>query len=213
MSGYSLGGVLVSSRTHADGKRLYPRRTSTNDTTRTVTVVGAGDMGHGSVAHFALHGLDVSLVDHRQSNLDRARGRIREVVESHHEEGLAITSSEEVLAGVETTLDREAGVAPTEDVNAAIRDGYARRTSVIGPFETMDVAGLGLFRTVAADRYPHLSDAEEPGDPFDEYLARDRGGIEDGAGFFEYGDPPEAVTRSRDEQLAALARLFDERRD
>lgn len=170
-------------------------------------------MVHGSVAHFALHGLDVSPVDRRQSNLDRARGRIRQVVEFHHEEGLAITSSEEVLAGVETTLDREAGVASIEGVNAAIRDGYARRTSVIGPFETMDVAGLGLFRTVASDLYPHLSDAGEPGDLLDEYLARDRGGIEDGAGFFEYDDPPEAATRSRDEQHAALSRPFDERRD
>lgn len=107
----------------------------------------------------------------------------------------------------------EEGVASVEDVNTAIRDGYARRTSVIGPFETMDIAGLSLFQTVAGDLFPHLSDADEPSELFDDYLERGRGGIEDGAGFFEYDDPPEAVTRSRDEQLAALSRLFEERRE
>jgi 3-hydroxyacyl-CoA dehydrogenase len=309
---------------------------------RTVTVIGAGDMGHGFVAHFALHGLDVTLVDHRQSNLDRARERIRGVVEFHREEGLADVSAEAALDGLETTLDREAGVADAdlvletvtedldvkrevfgsvgeaapddavlssntsgipitdiaegfafadrmvgchwwyppyllepvevvrgertseetmarmeafvesvdrkpvvverdvpgfvwnrvqsavvrecmhiveegvasvEDVNTAIREGYARRTSVIGPFETMDVAGLALFQTVAGDLFPHLSDADEPSELFDEYLEEGRGGIEDGAGFFEYDEPPEAVTRRRDDQLAALARLFEEHRD
>jgi 3-hydroxyacyl-CoA dehydrogenase len=309
---------------------------------RTVTVIGAGDMGHGFVAHFALYDLDVTLVDHRQSNLDRARERIHDVVEFHREEGLADASPEAVLEGVETTLDREAGVADAdlvletvtedldvkrevfaavgeaapddavlssntsgipitdiaegfdfadrlvgchwwyppyllepvevmrgertsdetmrrmkafvesvdrkpvvverdvpgfvwnrvqnavvrecvhiveegvasvEDVNTAIRDGYARRTSVIGPFETMDVAGLELFRTVAGELYPHLSDADEPSDLFDEYVERGRGGIEDGVGFFDYDEPPEAITRDRDEQLAALSRLFEERRE
>jgi len=321
---------------------LYARHTSGDEMTRTVAVVGAGDMGHGFAAHFALHGLDVTLLDHRQSNLDRARERIRDVVEFHREEGLADAAPEAVLGGIETTLDREAGVADAdlvvetvtedlevkrevfgavggaapedallasntsgipvsdiaegfafadrivgchwwyppyllepvevvrgertseasmermeaflesvdrtpivverdvpgfvwnrvqsavvrecmhiveegvasvEDVNAAIRDGYARRTSVIGPFETMDVAGLELFRTVAGELYPHLSAAEEPSDLFEEHLERGRGGIEDGAGFFDYDEPPEAVTLRRDEQLAALSRLFERERE
>jgi 3-hydroxyacyl-CoA dehydrogenase len=310
--------------------------------TRTVTVIGAGDMGHGFVAHFALHGLSVTLVDHRQSNLDRARERIRAVVEFHREEGLSDAAPDEILDGVEMTLDREAGVAEAdlvletvtedldvkrevfesvgaaapddavlssntsgipitdiaegfdfadrmvgchwwyppyllepvevirgegtseetmarmeafveavdrkpivverdvpgfvwnrvqsavvrecmhivaegvasfEDVNTAIRDGYARRTSVIGPFETVDVAGLSLFRTVAGELYPHLCDDDEPGELFDEYIEEGRGGIEDGAGFFDYDEPAEAVTRRRDDQLAALARLFEEQRE
>lgn len=299
-------------------------------------------MGHGFAAHFALNGMDVTLVDHRQSNLDRATERIRGVVEFHREEGLSDASPEEVLEGMEMTLDREAGVADAdlvletvtedldvkrevfesvgaaapddavlssntsgipitdiaegfdfadrlvgchwwyppyllepvevirgertsdetmarmesfvesvdrkpvvverdvpgfvwnrvqsavvrecmhiveegvasiEDVNTAIRDGYARRTSVIGPFETMDVAGLALFQTVAGELYPHLCDDDTPSELFDEYLEQGRGGIGDGAGFFDYDEPPEAVTRTRDDQLAALARLFEEQRD
>lgn len=102
------------------------------------------------------------------------------------------------------------GVASVEDINMAIRDGYARRTAVIGPFETMDIAGLELFQTVAGDVYPYLCDDDAPNEVFDEHLADGRGGIADGAGFFEYDEPPETVTRKRDEGLANLLRTFDE---
>ncbi|QLG27346.1 3-hydroxyacyl-CoA dehydrogenase family protein [Halorarum halophilum] len=305
-------------------------------------VVGAGDMGHGFAAHFALHGRDVTLIDHRQSNLEEAEARIREVVAFHDEEGLASASADEVLGRITFTLDRAEGVsdvdfvletvpeeldlkrevfaaladaapsdavlasntsgipvtdiaagndatdrivgchwwyppyllepvevvrgeatsdatmerttafiedidrepvvverdvpgfvwnrvqnavvrecmhlaaegvASVEDINTAIRDGYARRTAVIGPFETVDVGGLALYRTVAGNLYPHLSDADEPSDLYDEYLDAGRGGIEDGAGFFEYDVPAREVTRRRDEGLAALQRAIDEQRD
>jgi 3-hydroxyacyl-CoA dehydrogenase len=308
-----------------------------------IAVVGAGDMGHGFALHFTHCGKGVTLIDHRESNIDRARERIREVVAFHVEEGLTSTPPEEVIDRITFTTDRPAGVAEAdlvletvtedlevkrelfgdlagetgeetlltsntsglpitdiaagapeaaerivgchwwyppyllepvevirgegtadaamarmerfvesvdrepvmverdvpgfvwnriqgavvrecmhlaeegvasiEDINTAIRDGYARRTAVIGPFETMDVAGLALFRTVAGDLFPHLSDADEPSRLFDEYLDRGRGGIEDGAGFFEYDEPASEVTRSRDEGLAALQRTIDDVRE
>jgi 3-hydroxyacyl-CoA dehydrogenase len=308
-----------------------------------VSVIGAGDMGHGFAVQFARHGIDVTLVDHRQSNLDEADERIADVtgflddeevlgddpaavrdrialtldraggvgdadlvletvtedLDVKHEvfegvgaaapddallasntSGLPITEIAagtpeyadrmvgchwwfppyllrpvEVIRGEETTdaaMDRlvdvveavnrdpivverdvpgfvwnrvqtavvrecmhiaEEGVASIDDINRAIRDGYARRTSVIGPFETMDVAGLELFKTVTGELYPHLSDAEEPSALFDERIDAGHGGIADGEGFFEYDEPAEAITRSRDEQLAALDRLFGRRRD
>ncbi len=307
-------------------------------TVERVAVIGAGAMGHGFAVQFARHGREVTLIDHRQSNLDEAaeridsvlaflgeeemlaadpgdvRGRISmtldrpagvegrdlvvetvsEDVETKHEvfAGLAEETEDAVLAsntsglsiadiaegapgeadrivgchwwfppyllrpvevvrGPETadwameratgfveSVDRdpivverdapgfvwnrvqaavvreclhivEEGIASAEDVNRAIRDGYARRTSVIGPLETADVAGLELFRTVVGELSPHLSDADEPSQLFDENIAAGRGGIEDGAGFFEYDRSPEEITRERDEQLAALGRLLD----
>ncbi len=101
----------------------------------------------------------------------------------------------------------EEGVASAEDVNRAIRDGYARRTSVIGPLETVDLAGLDLFRTIAADLYPELSSPAEPNPILDERLEEGRNGVESGAGIFEYDRSAESVARARDERLAALARL------
>jgi 3-hydroxybutyryl-CoA dehydrogenase len=305
-----------------------------------VTVIGAGNMGHGFAAHFALHGTPVTLYDHHESNLDSARGRIRSVLSFLDDRDLAPidpdaalanvtlqsdleravdatdfvleTVSEdldvkrdvfrkigdaapedailgsntsslrvtdiaegapshadrivgchwwyppyllepvEVVRGAETSdetmattvefvevVDRKPvvverdvpgfvwnriqsavvreclhlaaeGVASIEDIDSAIRDGYARRTSVVGPFETMDIAGLELFRTVTGELYPSLCDDDEPNVLFDDYLDRGRGGIADGAGFHEYDDAPNAVTCRRDERLAALRHLYEE---
>ena len=308
-----------------------------------VSIIGAGDMGHGFAVQFARHGIDVTLIDHRQSNLDGAQARIEEVASFLESEDLLADEVAAVVGRIGTTLDQAAGVAdadlvletvtedldvkhgvfadvgavapddavlasntsgipitdiaggvpeaadriagchwwfppyllrPVEvvrgpetgeaamdrliafveavnrdpivverdapgfvwnrvqaavvrecmhiaeegiasidDINRAIRDGYARRTSVIGPFETMDVAGLELFKTVTGELYPHLSDAEEPSALFDERIDAGHTGIADGEGFFEYDEPPEAITRARDEHLAALGRLLDDGED
>ncbi|MFB6141189.1 MAG: 3-hydroxyacyl-CoA dehydrogenase family protein [Halosimplex sp.] len=302
-------------------------------------VVGAGQMGTGFAVHFRLHGQTVTLVDHRQSNLDRARERIRGSVEFLNEQGVTSMSPEAVLDAVTFTLDTEAGVAdadvvletvsedlevkrevfreladatsadtilatntsslqvsdiaagfdfahrvvgchwlyppyllPTveviagdetddevveelvalleavdrkpivvhrdvpgfvwnrvqfavlrecmhlvdtgvasiEDVNTAIRDGYARRTAVLGPFETVDLAGLDLFRTVASGIYPSLSDRDTPSPMYDDRIEAGETGVESGAGFFEYDRSADEVAQRRDERLAALRAILGE---
>lgn len=100
-------------------------------------------------------------------------------------------------------------VASIEDINRAVRDGYARRTAVIGPFETIDIAGLELFRNVAEGIYPYLCDRDSPHNLFAEYLDKGWNGIESGAGFFDHEAAPEKIKRDRDERLAELLRLFD----
>jgi len=312
---------------------------TTPSTPAAVTVVGAGTMGHGLALQFARHGADVTLVDHRESNLDDARAGIDDaldfldaegwldadpdavrdrigytldtvaaagdaglVIESVSEElsvkervfdelaaaapddailatntsGIPITDvaaavpavadrvvgchwwnppyllpTVEVVRGAETSdetvartaafveaVDREpilverdvpgfvwnrvqfavlrecthlvsAGVASLADVERAVRDGYALRTAAIGPFETADLAGLDLFRSIAANLYPHLSDADDPGPMFAERLDAGRGGVDDGAGFHEYDDAPEDVIRRRNERVAAIRRALD----
>jgi 3-hydroxybutyryl-CoA dehydrogenase len=101
------------------------------------------------------------------------------------------------------------GVASLPDVERAVRDGYALRTAVVGPFETADLAGLDLFRSIAANLYPHLSDADEPGPLFEERLASGRGGVADGAGFHEYDASEATVIRRRNERVAAIRRALD----
>lgn len=306
---------------------------------RDVAVIGAGNMGHGFAVHFGAHGHGVTLIDHRQSNLDWATERIDEAAGFLASEGLIdlapaalhdrITLTLDETTGVEdadivletvpedletkhrvfdaaaqaapadavlasntsgipitdiaadrdyadrvvgchwwfppyllrpvevvqgertseSTIERltaflkgvdrdpihvekdipgfvwnrvqnavirecaylaEQGVASIDDINRAIRDGYATRTAAIGPFETIDIAGLDLFQTVASDLFPHLCNDEKPSRLFDEYLDADRGGIDDGAGFFEYDTPPEGVTRRRDERVAAIRRALDQ---
>jgi 3-hydroxyacyl-CoA dehydrogenase len=107
----------------------------------------------------------------------------------------------------------EEGVASLEDVERAVRDGYALRTATVGPFETVDLSGLDLFRDIAEELYPHLATDEEPSELFDERIDAGRNGVEDGAGFHDYDDPPAAVVRRRNERIAALRRALGDGSD
>jgi 3-hydroxyacyl-CoA dehydrogenase len=308
------------------------------DPARTVAVVGAGAMGHGFAVQFVRTGRDVTLIDHRRSNLDRARERIRaaaafladealadldpdgvvdavgftldraagvagadlvletvsedlavkrelfagladeangDAVLASNTSGLPITdiaagapdaadrivgchwwyppyllrpvevipgeaTSDRTVARVEAFLDAvdrdpvrvrrdvpgfvwnrvqhavvreclhivEEGIASAEAVDRAVRDGYATRTAAIGPLETVDIAGLELFRTSAGDIYPDLCDRDDPNPLYGERISEGRTGIEAGAGFFEYDREPGAITRDRDERVAAIRRAL-----
>lgn len=102
----------------------------------------------------------------------------------------------------------ESGVASVEDVNRAIRDGYATRTAVIGPLETVDITGLDLVHTIAEDLYPHLNADTEPNDALVERVEDGRTGIEAGEGFLTYDHSPRAITRRRDRNIAAIRRAL-----
>ena len=301
-----------------------------------VTVIGAGTMGHGLAVQFARMDQDVTLVDHRESNLEQARTQIRDAVSFLNEQRLAEVSPESILDRIDFTTDRaegvstadivletvsedlavkhevfeavanaapaeailatntsglrisdiatgvpdhadrivgchwwnppylmplvevvqgdetadstvdrtmafvrsvgrdpirvnadvpgfvwnriqfavlreamhivESGIASLEDVDRAVRDGYALRTATVGPFETVDLSGLDLFRSIAEELYPHLCNDGEPASLLDEYIEVGRNGVADGAGFYEYDEAPADVVRNRDERIAAIRR-------
>ena len=98
----------------------------------------------------------------------------------------------------------ETGVASVADVDRAVRDGYALRTAAVGPFETVDLSSLSLFRTIAAGIYPSLSDADDPGPAFDDRIDAGREGVAAGAGFHDYAESEREAVRRRDERVAAL---------
>jgi len=102
------------------------------------------------------------------------------------------------------------GVASVEDVNSAVRDGYATRTAAIGPFETMDIAGLELFETIAEDLYPELATDDVPQAELNTHIREGRTGIDVGAGFFEYDISADEVTHLRDERLAAIRQALED---
>ena len=314
----------------------------TRNTIDGVSVIGAGDMGHGLAVHFAAYGHNVTLIDHRESNIERAAEKMQDVTSFLDERDLVDATPKETLGRIETTLDLEAGVADSDlviesisedleakqelferiapaadgdailssntsgipitdiaastpeaadrivgchwwfppyllrpvevvrgeetadrtvdrlasaleavdrdpilverdipgfvwnrvqfavvreclhlaeegvaslsDINRAIRDGYAVRTSSIGPLETMDIVGLDLAGTVATNLYPELSDAEEPQSVMTDRIEDGRTGIGTGEGFFEYDEPPESITGRRDELVAAVRDALDETR-
>jgi 3-hydroxyacyl-CoA dehydrogenase len=104
----------------------------------------------------------------------------------------------------------EEGVASLEDVERAVRDGYALRTTAIGPFETADLSGLDLFRDIADGIYPHLSTAEEAGPAFEDRIEAGETGVVAGKGFHEYEESLAEAIERRDERVAAIRRAREE---
>jgi 3-hydroxybutyryl-CoA dehydrogenase len=93
----------------------------------------------------------------------------------------------------------DAGVCSFADVDRAVTHGLGARWAAIGPFETMDLAGLDVHATVAANLWPELSNTSEPSPS----IAR---AVESGRGL--RGDSsPEVLSERRDRVLRGLRTL------
>jgi 3-hydroxybutyryl-CoA dehydrogenase len=100
----------------------------------------------------------------------------------------------------------EADICGLADVDVAVTAGLGARWAALGPFETMDLAGLEVHTAVAAALFPLLSDAAELPAELVRLRADGAGGARAGRGLL--GDyPPERVREletRRDETLIAL---------
>lgn len=98
------------------------------------------------------------------------------------------------------------GVADAADIDAAVADGLAPRWIAAGPLATADLGGLGTFRRVCEQLFPHLASGhdvsaqmllrEASGEPFASWTRAD----------------PDAVARLREHALEAGRRVAAERR-
>jgi 3-hydroxybutyryl-CoA dehydrogenase len=100
----------------------------------------------------------------------------------------------------------EADVCALHDVDVAVTAGLGARWAALGPFETMDLAGLEVHAAVAAALFPLLSSTAELPAELVRLRANGAGGARAGRGLL--GDyPPERVRQletRRDETLIAL---------
>ena len=97
------------------------------------------------------------------------------------------------------------GVASPEDIDKVVRRGYALRSSVMGPFKTIDLSGLELWKTVCENLFPHLSDSKSPSKTFDEKMKDGHLGAEQGSGFYQYEKKSyNEVLAERDVSLISL---------
>jgi 3-hydroxybutyryl-CoA dehydrogenase len=88
------------------------------------------------------------------------------------------------------------GICSFADVDRAVTHGLGARWAAIGPFETMDLAGLDVHAAVAENLWPELSNTTEPSPT----IARAR---ESGTPL--RGDtPPEVLKARRDRVLRAV---------
>ena len=76
-------------------------------------------------------------------------------------------------------------VASAEDVDLAISAGLGRRWATAGVLHVLEVAGWDLIARVAADVFPHLSNADDPS-LLREMVERGDSGVKAGKGFYEW---------------------------
>jgi 3-hydroxybutyryl-CoA dehydrogenase len=87
------------------------------------------------------------------------------------------------------------GVCSFADVDRAVTHGLGARWAAIGPFETMDLAGLDVHAAVAANLWPELANTTEPSASIAE--ARERGALRG-------DDSAETLQARRDRVLRAV---------
>ncbi len=82
------------------------------------------------------------------------------------------------------------GVCSFEEVDRAVVHGLGSRWAAIGPFETMDLAGLDVHAAVAANLWPELASSGEPSPTIARVLETGALGVKNGRGL--RGDYDEA---------------------
>jgi 3-hydroxybutyryl-CoA dehydrogenase len=103
----------------------------------------------------------------------------------------------------------DAGVASFEDVDRAVVHGLGSRWAAIGPFETMDLAGLDVHAAVAANLWPELASGGEPSPTIAQVLETGALGVKNGRGLrgrYEEADA-NALKERRDRVLRGLREL------
>ncbi len=107
------------------------------DDVRSISIVGAGIMGHGIAQVFALGGYNVCLNDATPDALDRAMVRIRENLRIFRENGFVTDpEADSAYARISTEVDLEASVRNADIVIEAIKEDAAHKQEL---FEKLDV--------------------------------------------------------------------------
>jgi 3-hydroxybutyryl-CoA dehydrogenase len=101
------------------------------------------------------------------------------------------------------------GVCDYADVDETMKAGLGARWAAIGPFETLDLAGLDVHETVARRLYPLLANDREPAPQVRALVADGHLGCKTGRGLYGAYDEEAigALSRRRAEVLLALERL------
>ena len=96
----------------------------------------------------------------------------------------------------------DSGVCSFADVDRAVTHGLGARWAAIGPFETMDLAGLGVHAAVAANLWPELANTTQPSETIAKTLER-------GASLRGETDP-DVLKARRDRVLRGLKALRED---
>lgn len=99
------------------------------------------------------------------------------------------------------------GVASAEDIDMMIKAGIGFKFPVMGPLETIDMAGLDIFYRVSQYLYGKLDQSSSPPAVVKEKVERNELGLKTGKGFYDYGNVnPQALMAERIKKLMIILR-------
>jgi 3-hydroxybutyryl-CoA dehydrogenase len=103
----------------------------------------------------------------------------------------------------------DAGVCSFADVDRTLTHGLGARWAAIGPFETMDLAGLDVHAAVAANLWPELANGTEPSPAIARALESGALGVKSGRGLLgDYSAAAAgALARRRERVLRGVREL------
>jgi 3-hydroxyacyl-CoA dehydrogenase len=78
------------------------------------------------------------------------------------------------------------GVASAEDIDTMIKAGIGFKFPVMGPLETIDMAGLDLYHRVSQYLYKNLDSASSPPAMIEDKVKNNELGLKTGKGFYDY---------------------------
>ncbi len=107
------------------------------------------------------------------------------------------------------------GICTVEDVDRVITTGLGPRWAAVGPFESMDLAGLDVHHEVVRRLFPTLSNLTEPPAPLERLVSEGSLGAKTGRGLRgDYGETAvRRVIQRRARILLTLAALHEEERE
>jgi 3-hydroxybutyryl-CoA dehydrogenase len=105
----------------------------------------------------------------------------------------------------------DAGVCSFADVDRTLTHGLGARWAAIGPFETMDLAGLDVHAAVAANLWPELANGTEPSPAIAHALESGALGVKSGRGLLgDYSAAAAAALAERRERVLRGVRALRE---
>jgi 3-hydroxybutyryl-CoA dehydrogenase len=80
----------------------------------------------------------------------------------------------------------EAGVATAQDIDTMVKAGFGFKFPVIGPLETIDMAGMDIFYNVSKYLYGELDDTKTAQKIVEQKAKENKLGLKTGEGFYDY---------------------------
>jgi len=103
----------------------------------------------------------------------------------------------------------ENGTATADDVDAAVKYGLGLRYACVGPFETVDLGGVDIFRSISSYLFADLDDRKDVPPILQKLCNEGALGVKAGKGFYDYsGDKATKTIERRDKKLIAISEVL-----